>query len=404
MYRNQYEKPSRENEAEFFEDGKVTNIKVVGIGGAGCNAVNRMIEEGIRNVEFIAVNTDKQVLQQSLAPIKLQIGMRSTRGLGAGARPEVGEKAAQEDIELIKQHLEGADMVFITAGMGGGTGTGASPIFAKVAKEMGALTVAVITLPFEYEGPKRQGVARQGIERLKENVDTMLIITNSRILKIIDRKTPIKDAFRKIDEVLKQSVQGISDIISDVGLINVDFADVKTVLSNKGEAIMGIGVAHGENRAVEAVKMAMENPLIENNSFKNAGAMLVVFIGGQDFPMEEYDEASRTIANYCRPNADIIMGVDIDENLKDKVKVIVVATDFAKDYEEEMIDEPLNDDDIFDDRKVIDVASHYQNKQSQRFRLLYTNQQKDFASKPEKVFETNLETPTFIRNRREKLG
>ncbi|NPV02365.1 MAG: cell division protein FtsZ [Brevinematales bacterium] len=404
MYRNQYEQPSLENEAEFAEDGKVTTIKVVGIGGAGCNAVNRMIEEGIRNVDFIAVNTDKQVLQQSLAPVKLQIGMRSTRGLGAGARPEVGEKAAQEDIELIKQHLEGADMVFITAGMGGGTGTGASPIFAKVAKELGALTVAVITIPFEYEGPKRHSVARQGIERLKENVDTMLIITNSRILKIIDRKTPIKDAFRKIDEVLKQSVQGISDIISDVGLINVDFADVKTVLSNKGEAIMGIGMAHGENRAVEAVKMAMENPLIENNSFKNAGAMLVVFIGGQDFPMEEYDEASKTIASYCRPNADIIMGVDIDENLKDKVKVIVVATDFSKDYEEEMIDEPLNDDDIFDDRKVIDVASHYQNKQSQRFRLLYTNQQKDFASKPEKVFETNLETPTFIRNRREKLG
>ncbi|OHD56052.1 MAG: cell division protein FtsZ [Spirochaetes bacterium GWF1_51_8] len=393
-----------ENEAEFFKDGRVTTIKVVGVGGAGCNAVDRMIQEGIRNVDFIAVNTDQQVLQKSLAPIKLTIGQRSTRGLGAGAKPEVGERAAQEDIDAIKQSLEGADMVFITAGMGGGTGTGASPIFAKVAKEMGALTVAVVTIPFEFEGNKRYAVARQGIERLKEHVDTMLIITNSRILKIIDRKTPIKDAFRKIDEVLKQAVQGISDIISDVGIVNVDFADVKTVLSNKGEAIMGIGIAHGENRAVEAAKMAMENPLIENNSFKNAGAMLVVFIGGTDFPMEEYDEAAKTISSYCRPGAEIIMGVDIDENLKDKVKVIVVATDFSEGFEEEIDSRPLNEEDIFEDRGVIDVVQRQ--KQRGDFRRLYNTPYKDIVNKAEpKTRENDWETPTFIRNKSaQKLG
>jgi len=376
----------------------LTKIKVIGIGGAGCNAINRMIEDGISNVEFVAVNTDLQVLKNSLAKKTLQIGARSTRGLGAGAKPEVGEKAAQEDIEEIRALLDKTNMVFITAGMGGGTGTGAAPIFAKVAKEIGALTVAVVTIPFDFEGKKRIEIAYQGIAKLKEHVDTMLVISNSRIFKVIERKAGVKQAFHKIDEVLKQAVQGISSIITDVGIINVDFADVKTVLSNRGEAIMGIGIGQGENRAIEAARNALENPLIENSSFKNAGAMLVNIIGGPDFGMVEYDEAAKTIAEYCRPDAEIIIGLNVDNSLKDKVKIIIIATDFThtSSSDEEI---PLPAESIFEERKVLSLSEIRQ----ERNRIKTPGG--EGAKSIHRVVESTMddfETPAFLRRR--KMG
>jgi cell division protein FtsZ len=376
-----------------------TRIKVIGIGGAGCNAINRMIEDGISNVDFIAVNTDSQVLKNSLSRSRLQIGARSTRGLGAGAKPEIGEKAAQEDIEAIRSLLEKTNMVFITAGMGGGTGTGAAPIFAKVAKEIGALTVAVVTIPFDFEGKKRIDTAYRGIERLKEHVDTMLVISNSRIFKVIERKAGVKQAFNKIDEVLKQAVQGISSIITEVGIINVDFADVKTVLSNKGEAIMGIGTGQGDNRAIDAARGALENPLIENSSFKNAGAMLVNIIGGPDFGMVEYDEAAKTIAEYCKPEAEIIVGLNVDENLKDKVRIIIIATDFSTGQSKEEEKEIIPPENIFEERKVVSFSELRRERNA-----LKTAQNEGFRSIHRVVSpaENDYETPAFLRKR--KMG
>ena len=386
----------RETEKEVRN---ITKMKVIGIGGAGCNAINRMIEEGIRNVDFIAVNTDVQALDISQAPTKMAIGSRLTRGLGAGAKPEIGAKAAQEDIEDIRASLEGADMIFITAGMGGGTGTGAAPIFAKMAKEVGALTVAVVTLPFEFEGKKRYNIAVEGMKSLKEYVDTMLVISNSRIFKVIERRAGIKDAFNKIDEVLKQAVQGISSIITETGTINVDFADVKTVLSNKGEAIMGIGSSNGENRAVEAAKMALENPLIENTSFRNAGAMLVNIIGGTDFAMNEYDEAARTINEYCREDADIIIGVRIDDNLKDKVRIIIVAADFEAEESTPMDDEAIPAEDIFaGEHKVVDLSQGLRG-QSAGIRLYRNGSKKKVRA--ERKAEEDRDIPAFIRRRKQ---
>lgn len=391
---------TREFEKPEFYDDVITRIKVIGIGGAGCNAINRMIEDGISNVEFIAVNTDAQALKSSLARTTLQIGSRSTKGLGAGARPEVGEKAATEDIEEIRRYLEKSHMVFITAGMGGGTGTGAAPVFAKVAKELGALVVAVVTIPFDFEGKKRIETAYRGIANLKENVDTMLVISNSRIFKIIDRKTGVKQAFHKIDEVLKQAVQGISSIITDVGIINVDFADVRTVLSNRGEAIMGIGSASGDNRSVEAAKMALENPLIENSSFKNAGAMLVNIIGGPDFAMSEYDEAAKSIAEYCREDAEIIVGLNVDDHMKDKARIIIIATDFRSDeanLENDSI--PIPAENIFEERKVVSLAEIKQ----ERIRARMNNQTAEAPKTYAKPVETDdFETPAFLRRR--KMG
>lgn len=384
------------------EDDFSTQIKVVGVGGAGCNAINRMIEEGINDVKFIAMNTDAQVLKDSLAQQTLQIGKRASRGLGAGARPDVGEKAAQEDLEEIKRFLEGTDMVFITAGMGGGTGTGAAPVVAKVAKEMGALTVAVVTIPFDFEGKKRIQIANEGIEKLKEHVDTMLVISNSRIFKVIERKAGIKDAFRKIDEVLKQAVQGISSIISDKGMINVDFADVRTVLSNRGEAIMGIGISSGENRGTEAARMAMENPLIENSSFQNAGAMLVNIVGGSDFTMEAYDEAAKTIQDYCHDDAEIIMGISLDDSLKDKMKIIVVATDFHVDEDFSSGDPQIPAEDIFGERKkVISIKDIRQDASPRRFADLSSERRSSRDIPVQR--DGDFETAAYIR-RRKRMG
>ena len=306
------------------------NIKVIGVGGgAGNNAVNRMIESGLQGVQFISVNTEDQVLEVSQADVKIQIGEKLTRGLGAGANPQVGEQAALESKEEIIKALQGADMVFVTAGMGGGTGTGAAPIVAECAKEMGALTVAVVTKPFLFEGKRRREVAEKGADYLKEKVDTIITIPNDKLLQIIDKKTPLKDAFLVADDVLRQGVQGISDLITTTGLINLDFADVKTIMSDQGEAIMGIGIGSGENRAVEAVDGAIHSALLEM-SIDGAQSILLNVTGGPDVSLYEINEAAEKVAEAVDPEANIIFGSVIDPDMEDSIRITVVATGFGK--------------------------------------------------------------------------
>ncbi|MCM3610744.1 cell division protein FtsZ [Planococcus sp. MERTA32b] len=302
-------------------------IKVIGVGGGGNNAVNRMIEHGVKGVEFIAVNTDAQALNLSKAEIRLQIGGKLTRGLGAGANPEVGKKAAEESKEQIEEALRGADMVFVTAGMGGGTGTGAAPVIAGIAKELGALTVGVVTRPFTFEGRKRSTQAIGGIGQMKESVDTLIVIPNDRLLEIVDKNTPMLEAFREADNVLRQGVQGISDLIAVPGLINLDFADVKTIMSNKGSALMGIGVSSGENRASEAAKKAVSSPLLEV-SVDGAKGVLMNITGGSNLSLYEVQEAADIVASASDEDVNMIFGSVINDNLKDEIIVTVIATGF----------------------------------------------------------------------------
>lgn len=303
------------------------NIKVIGVGGGGNNAVNRMISSGLKGVEFISVNTDAQALQLSQTDIKIQIGTKLTKGLGAGANPEIGQKAAEESRDDIIKCLKGADMVFVTAGMGGGTGTGAAPIVAEVAKEMGALTVGVVTKPFTFEGRKRMSHAENGTQNLKDKVDTLITIPNDRLLQVIDKHTSIMEAFRIADDVLRQGVQGISDLIAVPGLINLDFADVKTIMKDTGSALMGIGIASGENRAAEAARMAISSPLLET-SIEGARGVLLNITGGSSLGLFEVNEAAEIIAQAADPEANIIFGAVIDERLEDEVRVTVIATGF----------------------------------------------------------------------------
>jgi cell division protein FtsZ len=305
----------------------LAKIKVIGVGGGGNNAVNRMIEHGVQGVDFIAVNTDAQALNLSKAEIKMQIGGKLTRGLGAGANPEVGKKAAEESKEQLQEALKGADMVFVTAGMGGGTGTGAAPVIAQVAKELGALTVGVVTRPFTFEGRKRSTQAASGIAAMKESVDTLIVIPNDRLLEIVDRNTPMLEAFREADNVLRQGVQGISDLIAVPGLINLDFADVKTIMSNKGSALMGIGVASGESRAAEAAKKAISSPLLET-SINGAQGVLMNITGGTNLSLYEVQEAADIVSTACDAEVNMIFGSVINESLKDEIIVTVIATGF----------------------------------------------------------------------------
>lgn len=303
-------------------------IKVIGVGGGGGNAVNSMIESAqINGVEFISVNTDAQALLTAKAETKLQIGNNFTRGLGAGSDPEVGRAAAEETREKIKDLLFDTDMVFITAGMGGGTGTGASPIIAEIAKEVGALTVAVVTKPFAFEGIRRMQAAEEGIENLKDNVDTLIVIPNQRLMEVVDKKMTLLDAFKLADNVLGQGVKGISDLITIAGLINVDFADVKTIMSDSGSALMGIGEASGEDRAVAAARMAISSPLLEV-SIDGAKGILYNVIGGSDMTMTEVSDASAVISAAADPDAQIIFGATIDESMGNKIKISVIATGF----------------------------------------------------------------------------
>ncbi|MBO0483075.1 cell division protein FtsZ [Candidatus Enterococcus courvalinii] len=313
---------------EFSIDNNINDgavIKVIGVGGGGGNAVNRMIEENVKGVEFITANTDVQALKNSKAETVIQLGPKYTRGLGAGSQPEVGQKAAEESEQSLREALDGADMIFITAGMGGGTGTGAAPIVAGIAKELGALTVGVVTRPFTFEGPKRGRFAAEGIARLKENVDTLLIISNNRLLEVVDKKTPMLEAFREADNVLRQGVQGISDLITAPGYVNLDFADVKTVMENQGTALMGIGVASGEERVVEATKKAISSPLLET-SIDGAEQVLLNITGGLDMTLFEAQDASDIVANAATGDVNIILGTSINEELGDEIRVTVIAT------------------------------------------------------------------------------
>lgn len=313
---------------EFSIDNNINEgavIKVIGVGGGGGNAINRMIEENVKGVEFIASNTDVQALKNSKAETVIQLGPKYTRGLGAGSQPEVGQKSAEESEQAIRDALEGADMVFITAGMGGGTGTGAAPIVAKIAKDLGALTVGVVTRPFSFEGPKRGCFAAEGISALKENVDTLLIISNNRLLEVVDKKTPMLEAFREADNVLRQGVQGISDLITAPGYVNLDFADVKTVMANQGTALMGIGVASGEDRVVEATKKAISSPLLET-SIDGAEQVLLNITGGLDMTLFEAQDASDIVASAATGDVNIILGTSISEELGDEIRVTVIAT------------------------------------------------------------------------------
>ncbi|MBU3104123.1 cell division protein FtsZ [Clostridium gasigenes] len=309
---------------------ELTNIKVVGCGGGGGNAVNRMITEGLKNVEFIVVNTDKQALMLSHANIKIQIGEKLTKGLGAGANPEIGKKAAEESREEIAESIKGANMVFITAGMGGGTGTGAAPIVAQIAKSMNILTVGVVTKPFPFEGKRRMTHAEMGIENLMQAVDTLVIIPNHRLLLMADKKTTLLDSFRLADDVLRQGVQAISDLITIPGVVNADFADIETVMLNKGLAHMGVGYGTGDNKAQDAVRQAISSPLLET-SIDGATGVIINFTGGVDLGAIEVFEAADIVRESADPDANIIFGAVIDETLNDEIRITVIATGFEED-------------------------------------------------------------------------
>ena len=303
-------------------------IKVVGVGGGGSNAVSRMVEAGVAGVEFVAVNTDAQALLMIEADVKIHIGARATRGLGAGADPRVGVEAAQESRDELKEALKGADMVFVTAGEGGGTGTGGAPVIAEIGREIGALTVGVVTRPFGFEGRLRADQAEQGVQTLRENVDTLIVIENDRLLQVVERSTPVTDAFRMVDDILRQGVQGITDLITVPGLINLDFADVRTIMRDAGSALMGIGVARGDNRALEAARAAISSPLLET-SLDGATGILLNVTGGSDLGLHEVNEAAEVVTSAADSNANVIFGAVIDEAMGEDVRVTAIATGFG---------------------------------------------------------------------------
>lgn len=360
----------------------VATIKVVGVGGGGVNAVNRMIQSGLEGVEFISVNTDAQALFTSKATTRINIGRATTRGLGAGANPQMGQKAAEESSEELKQVLAGADMVFITCGLGGGTGTGAAPVIAEIAKGLGALVIGVVTKPFAFEGQRRSIQAIDGYERLKEKVDTLITIPNDKILTIIDKKTPLLDAFNIVDEVLNQGVQGVSDLITLPGLINVDFADVKSVMENAGSALMGIGYGSGENRAIEAARSAIDSPLLEL-SIAGARGLLFNITGGTDLSMFEVDEAARIITESCDPEANIIFGATINENYTGEIKITVVATGFNEETNQRHHEAPRASSQTGFGKKSIGNSNVFGHVAQ--------------APKPEPA--SDLDVPAFLRNK-----
>lgn len=325
-----------------FDDAQPTaaNIKVIGVGGGGGNAINRMIEARVEGVQFLVANTDVQALHSHRAPVKLQLGAKLTRGLGAGGKPEIGRSAALEDTEKVLEGLGGADMVFVTTGLGGGTGTGAAPIIANLAREMGALVVAVVTLPFAFEGRRRRAQAEEGLSALREVVDTVITIPNDKLLHTVERGTPLNEAFMIADDILRQAVQGISDLITIPGEINLDFADVKSVMAGMGMALMGTGNAEGEHRAVEAAQRAVSSPLLEDASIHGAKGVLINVSGGEDMSLHEVSEAARIIQEAADPDANIIFGTVIDPRQQNSVKVTVIATGFMRDGASPMIELP----------------------------------------------------------------
>ncbi len=371
----------------------LATIKVIGVGGGGNNAVNRMIEHGLQGVEFIAVNTDAQALNLSKAETKMQIGGKLTRGLGAGANPEVGKKAAEESKEQIEQALQGADMVFVTAGMGGGTGTGAAPVVAQIARELGALTVGVVTRPFTFEGRKRSTQAQGGIASMKESVDTLIVIPNDRLLEIVDKSTPMLEAFREADNVLRQGVQGISDLIAVPGLINLDFADVKTIMSNKGSALMGIGVASGESRAAEAAKKAISSPLLET-SIDGAQGVLMNITGGTNLSLFEVQEAADIVASASDQEVNMIFGSVINENLKDEIVVTVIATGFNEVEQQR----PATARPNFGQTRPAPQSNPVKREVPKREET-YTSEPSRSTQVSSNNSDDTLDIPTFLRNR-----
>lgn len=368
------------------------SIKVVGVGGSGGSAVDRMVAARIRGVEFITINTDAQALHSSQASSKIHIGRNTTRGLGAGMDPELGLKSAEENEQDIMAALSGADMVFITCGLGGGTGTGAAPVIADIARELGALTVAVVTRPFTFEGVQRRDIAERGLERLLDKVDTIITIPNDRLLQIIDRKTSLLDAFAIVDEVLKQGVQGISEVITVPGLVNVDFADVKAIMKQAGSALMGIGKASGEDRAKEAAKAAIDSPLLEL-SINGATGVLFTITGSSNLTMFEVSEAAEVITAHCDPEAKIIFGAVIDESLDDEVKVTVIATGFKK----------SNEPKVEANRSVGSLSEAFNRAPEEKInRRAFEKQpasEEETESVPKSKEEEELDIPAFLRKK-----
>jgi len=371
------------------------NIKVIGVGGSGGSAVNRMVASKIRGVDFIAVNTDAQALHSSIAPRKVHIGKTTTRGLGAGMDPDLGLKSAEENEQDIINHIQGADMVFITCGLGGGTGTGAAPLIADLAREAGALTVAVVTKPFTFEGVQRKDIAERGLERLIDKVDTIITIPNDRLLQIIDKKTSLLEAFSIVDEVLKQGVQGISEVITVPGLVNVDFADVKAIMSQSGSALMGIGNASGENRARDAAKAAIDSPLLEL-SINGATGVLFTISGSSDLSMYEVNEAAEVITSSCDPEAKIIFGTVIDEALGDKVKVTVIATGFKGDNE--MVAKPSISSNLAMSHSETFAKKTEERKMKQAFEK-EPEEREETVEIPKSKKEEELDIPAFLRKK-----
>ena len=368
---------------------QVARIKVIGVGGGGNNAVNRMIEGGVQGVEFIAVNTDAQALNLSKAEIKMQIGAQLTRGLGAGANPEVGRKAVEESKRQLEDVLKGADMVFVTAGMGGGTGTGAAPAIAEIARALGALTIGVVTRPFGFEGRKRASNAANGIELMSQAVDTLIIVPNDRLLQIVDKRTPMIEAFREADNVLRQGVQGISDLIAVPGLINLDFADVKTIMSNQGTALMGIGVAKGDGRAVEAAKKAISSPLLET-SIDGAQGILMNITGGKDLSLYEVQEAADLVASAADKELNMIFGSIINENFKNEIMITVIATGFV-----DKLARPISPAKPIQKEGPSRIPLQSQPKHEQVIHEEPSHTHGDYGQD----VEESIDIPTFLRNR-----
>ncbi|MBM4128855.1 MAG: cell division protein FtsZ [Nitrospira sp.] len=378
--------------------GQKAKIKVVGVGGAGCNAVNNMIASNLRGVEFIAINTDTQVLEASLAPTKVQIGANLTRGLGAGSNPQIGREAAFEDRTAIAEALEGADMVFVAAGMGGGTGTGAGPVIAGIARELGALTVAVITKPFFYEGRVRMINAEEGIKEIKKYVDTFIVIPNDRIGLVAGKGTPMLKSFAVANDVLRQAVQGISDIILTPGLINVDFADVRTVMMDKGRGVMGCGIVKGEGVALEAAKKAISNPLLEDSSIEGAKGILINITGGLELSLDEVQEAASFIYDSAHEEVNLIFGAVIDPDLGDEVKITVIATGY-EDKEKEKEKEKIQLPQI---KRWIPVREAVNLKGSER--VLSKSLVQDYTNVPTEIisYENEIDVPAFLRKMQRK--
>nr|WP_281174870.1 cell division protein FtsZ [Pelobacter seleniigenes] len=398
--------PNQEGVMFQFEENldQVARIKVIGVGGGGGNAVNTMIRCKVDGVEFLAANTDAQALRKSEASMKIQLGSGLTKGLGAGANPEIGRQAAEEDLSRLVELFTGADMIFVAAGMGGGTGTGAAPVIAKAAKEAGALTVGVVTKPFSREGRQRMQRADEGIAQLREVVDSLVVIPNDRLLGLAGKNMSILDAFKPADDVLRQAVQGISDLITTEGLINVDFADVRTVMSNRGMAMMGIGMAEGERRAAEAAHSAISSPLLEEVDISGAMGVLVNISGSSNMTMEEFEEASTIIHEKVHEDANIIVGLVIDESLGDNIKITAIATGFGDPQEEKK-----KVSDIIDQRaqmlaqassKIdLDIPTHIRNQQPTG--VPYGRRTRDLPSQPRDLFvdDEQFDIPTFLRRR-----